>query len=208
MDLLVKLVKYSSFVALSGITYIVFFRIDYLFFSNFSTDGQAGFYSVAMSLVEGFTIIPSVSGMVMFAKLTRQSDQIGFRKVLINLSILSVLSIPGFALIYHYSDPLIHLIYGDEFVEAGPVLKSLMPGCFFLCITTILQNILGLTQKTHLMLWGPLAALVVKVLLFTFTSDFSATNLGQITSIGLGIWLVVSFALAIRLNPAEIKSAQ
>ena len=74
---------------------------------------------------------------------------------------LSICSSPGTA----RCEPMLTVVFGEDFAPAAPALVALLPGVFFLSLYTILANYLAAIGLPAIAVVAPFLALVLNVVL-------------------------------------------
>lgn len=126
MSLAKTLLKESWPLILSGITIVLYLRIDQVMLGQMVDDTSVGIYSAAARLSEIWYFIPttimsSFSPSIYKAK-NEQDENLYYRRIKQLLKILAIISIIIIMPIYFFSDKIIHLIYGNQFEGAANIL--------------------------------------------------------------------------------------
>lgn len=119
------LIRTSWPLLLTNVAIAIYMRVDKVMLGEMRGDVEVGIYSAALRLSEVWYIIPaaivtSVSAAVAIAKKT---DEVQYRRRVQQL--LNVMAIAGYAVaipISLLSGPIIALVYGPQFADAGPTL--------------------------------------------------------------------------------------
>ncbi|WP_139299296.1 flippase [Vibrio vulnificus] len=120
-----KLLKIGSPLMLSSIASIVYMKIDQVFIVALLDKESVGYYSAAVRLCEGLFIISAVIVPSLFPNMLSlyNSSKEKFNRFIGNvffflLAIGVLISIP----VYLLSDSIIHILYGDEYINSSDVL--------------------------------------------------------------------------------------
>lgn len=134
------------------------YRIDIMILDYMVPPEDIGIYSIGTNVAELLWQLPAAVGMVLFAKSanTQISTDAVERSTAILRLVLPIMIITSF-LIAIVAPILIQIVYGTEFVEAGNVLRLLLPGVIAITISKVLHP--DLAGRGH-----PLYALRVFVL--------------------------------------------
>ena len=151
-----------------------------------------GLYGVAVWLGELITQIPAMMGMVLFPHVAASHNQKqAFRATigwtLVVLLIVAVLILP----LAFFTPQVIHLLYGDEFLGAVPLLRYYLPGVVLLSGLYLINNhvaALGYPVMYLVMLAGVLA---VNIGLNLFLlPKLGVVGASVSSSISYGFWFV------------------
>lgn len=134
------------------------YRIDIMILDYMVPPEDIGIYSIGTNVAELLWQLPAAVGMVLFAKSanTRISADAVERSTALLRLVLPIMIITSF-LIAIVAPFLIQIVYGAEFVEAGNVLRLLLPGVVAITVSKVLHP--DLAGRGH-----PLYALRVFVL--------------------------------------------
>jgi O-antigen/teichoic acid export membrane protein len=112
-------------------------RVGILFVNHFLGTEQAGLYSTAQQVMELLIIVPSVLGTVLFGRIADgRSDHLTGK--LIRIMVIGYLPVMIGLLLF--TDNLIVLLFGQQFVSATLATRILLPGSFLLGLEVILIN--------------------------------------------------------------------
>lgn len=112
-------------------------RVDMLMVNGYLGATEAGRYSVAVALVDGLYLLPTVVGVNLFPRVARGGTTATSAEVFRNVAVLygsfCVLTVP-------FAGLAIKVLYGPQFSEATSLYYWLLPGAFSLGMVTILSN--------------------------------------------------------------------
>jgi len=137
--------------ALTGMFYTIYYSIDLVMITQFSTTYATGLYNSAYKLITVlslfYTIYTSVIFPVMSKMFVDEKNLLNFSFVK-SIKYLSLITIPIaiFTLFYGYD---IIAIYGAEYIEAGGVLKILIWTVCFLFINGACSMVLNASHKEY-----------------------------------------------------------
>ncbi|WP_296877726.1 flippase [uncultured Methanobrevibacter sp.] len=137
--------------ALTGLFYTIYYSIDLVMITQFSTTYATGLYNSAYKLITVLTLFYTIYASVVFPVMSKlfknEKDMLNFS---FNKSIkyLTLVTIPisVFAMFYGYD--LIG-IYGAEYIEAGGVLKILIWTVCFLFINGACSLVLNASHQEY-----------------------------------------------------------
>lgn len=133
-NLAITLLKESWPLILSGFVISIYLRIDQVMIKHLIDDNSVGLYAAAIKVSEIWYFIPIVIASSLFpAILNSKETNIGlyekriqgFYVLLFYLAILIILPVNFF------SDWIIYVLYGDEFIEAASILLIHVWACIF-----------------------------------------------------------------------------
>jgi len=121
-----ELLSQGWMIMLGAIFAIVYLKVDQIMIRWIVSAEEVGIYSVAAKLSEAWYFIPSIIVASLFPKLIqlREESEEKFNKRLQQLfDLLFVLAFVIAALFTFISDPIINILYGSEFLDAGLILS-------------------------------------------------------------------------------------
>ena len=137
--------------ALNGLFYIIYYSIDLVMITQFSTTYATGLYNSAYKLITVLTVFYSIYSTVVFPVMTKLFKN---EKDLLNLSFvksvkyLSLVTIPISVFTVFYGYDIIG-IYGAEYVEAGGILKILIWTVCLLFVNGASSLVLNAAHKEY-----------------------------------------------------------
>ena len=111
--------------------YYIFQRIDTLFLARYVKFGSIGIYSVAGQLIMLVSVMTGSLSGVFLPKASRALDSRRAFKVYVKESILGISMINTFVAVLAITAPFcIKILYGNEYILAGSILRILLVGWF------------------------------------------------------------------------------
>ena len=106
----------------------VYFRIDILLLSVWSTDRQVALYGVAYRVLEGLVVLPILFMLTLFPELARLKPGAPRLAELVQhaFSTMTVAAVPIALVVAAFSPEIVGVIGGADFAAAAPVLAVLM----------------------------------------------------------------------------------
>ena len=156
------LLKVGLPLAVSGLSIVIYTRIDQIMIGNYLGEHSVGLYSAAITLSQGWVFVPIAlitSMMPGVANAGSVSEQEGRIRLLYLVVLL--LSMPVILLLSLFPGPIVKLMFGDSYRETAAILA--------LCSVTSLFSVMGTVSYRAIVLFGgyrfiaikmPLAALV------------------------------------------------
>lgn len=137
--------------ALTGLFYIIYYSIDVVMITQFSTTYSTGLYNSAYKLINVLTLFYTIYSSVIFPVMSKlfvdENDllKLSFIKSIKYLSLVTI-PIAVFTTLYGYD---IIGIYGAEYMEAGGVIKILIWTVCFLFINGAGSLLLNASHKEY-----------------------------------------------------------
>ena len=127
---LVASVKMAYPFALAGVLWVIYYQVDVVMLKAIAPMGEAGFYSVAVKIMEIFSALPRVIFYVAFTRFARAyatdpdllPPQIYKATRLLVVLVLPVILIAGF-----FQTTLVQILYGDNYSYSVQSLSILLP---------------------------------------------------------------------------------
>jgi O-antigen/teichoic acid export membrane protein len=179
-------------------------KSDILMITYLRNATETGYYAVAAGLADLLLMLPTVVGTILFPRLSAAPDVAARWRLVRRVLGVMVPATPAVLLVAHVSaGPLIRLAYGAEFDPATAAVGWLLPGVGCYAINGILLNFLASCGMPLVVVYGPLAALIVNVaanLWLIPKMGFVGASISS--SISYGLMLVISL-LYIRFRLAR-----
>lgn len=152
------------------------YQVDIVFLENMVGSYDLGLYSVGVTLAELIWQLPSALGMVLFARSANSKSDAEASNRSAKLLRLSWIPLIVGSIIFWIGAPFfVQLLYGQEFVEAGNVIRVLLPGIVLMVLFKILNA--DLAGRGH-----PLFAL--RIYLVTL-----------VVNVGLNVFLIPEYGI-------------
>lgn len=138
-----KMLKDSWPLMLSTISILVYMRIDQIMIKNMIGARELGIFTAAVTVVSCFYFVPSLISNSVFPSIirARNSDTtIYYRRLQLLITTLCWLSILIYLPIAIFSDFIIETLFGNDFIEAGKVLKVYCFAGFFVFLGVSSSN--------------------------------------------------------------------
>lgn len=126
VNLAIKYIKKGWPIVFTGLSVMIFMRIDQLMIKSIVNNEGLGEYSAALKLSEVWYFIPSVLATTFYPKLVelKKSNEEKMKKLIRLMFEISILiSFPVALLFMLFGNKLIYIVYGSEYVDASSVLK-------------------------------------------------------------------------------------
>jgi O-antigen/teichoic acid export membrane protein len=140
-----------------SLLWVVLLQSDLILCNAFLGSGQAGVYSVAVSLGLPVTLLAGVIGTLTFQRATADPDR-SSRVANANrvLRLLIPITIVSAAVLALASSWLVDLLYGSDFHASVGALVLLLPGLCALTVETVLMNFLAAEGNPPIVFVAPL----------------------------------------------------
>lgn len=117
------------------------YKFDLIFLENMVGPYELGIYSVGVTLAELILQVPSAINIVLFAKSANSKSDFEASERSARLLRLCWIPLVIGTIIFWMGAPFFaELLYGSEFVEAGGVIRVLLPGILFMVLLKILNT--------------------------------------------------------------------
>jgi O-antigen/teichoic acid export membrane protein len=145
----------------------IYARIDQIMLRNYLDIKAVGLYGVAVKLTELWYVVPNVLAGALFPALVNShTNPLEYKKRLrIFIFTLATLSITISGIIFFSRNSIIHLIYGEEFAAAAPILGIYILSLFGSFLSIILYQDLFLIQRSFAIVFIPFATAAINITL-------------------------------------------
>ncbi len=204
-DLFKKTSKFGFNLYLAAVFSFLCLRFDLLMLKSMVDSTSAGYYSLAVSLSDRVYALPIIVGTILFTKLSKpdalSSKKIFTFKILFVLSLIMLL-LTGLA--FFVVKPVVSLFYGTEYIPSIRPFIYLLPGVFFLSLSTIIQNFIASTGRSWLPFIGPLVAFMINLPLnFYFIPLYSESGAAIASSISYFLWFCIGLRIIFAMKEQE-----
>jgi O-antigen/teichoic acid export membrane protein len=137
---------------------------------HYGAFGDLGHWSIAAQISDALMLLPATIGLLLFPSLVRAEGANrwnDFKLVTIQLSaVMAVLCLAVAGIIF----PLIEVAFGPAYAQTGGIMLALLPGVFFLAVTSTASQFLSAfgIPWSQLVIWivGCILQVVLSMLLF------------------------------------------
>ncbi len=152
-----------------GILYSIFYWTDSLLLGYFTNAENVGWYSAATTVISLFGIAPDIFMQLFFPLISFKSSE-GKKEIIKRLTQqvtkwIYLINIPLFILLFLFSDYLLGILFGSEFLIAGSILKILACGALFSSVVGISTSLISIKGKTKMVLSNFLVFTIINILL-------------------------------------------
>jgi O-antigen/teichoic acid export membrane protein len=181
------------------LSYLVL-RIDVLLVQYLRGPIEAGYYSLAVSLIDLIYILPVVMGAILFPRLL-QAPKEHRPRIALRLALTVAVLIAAAGVIAGLVAPkAIDLLYGERFAPAFAPFVWLLPAVLFLSINTILMNLFASLGSPSVVILGPAAGLMLNVVAnLVLVPGLGATGASIASVLAYGCMLGISLVFIGRL---------
>jgi O-antigen/teichoic acid export membrane protein len=166
-----KLLKDSWPLLLSSIAISIYMRIDQVMIKNMLGDREVGLYSAAMRLVEVWYFIPMIITQSVFPAIVNAkkiSEELYYKRLQQLFSFLVMINVLISILITILSKKIVHILYGDKFIEVSDVLQIAVWSTVFVSLFVSSGSWLINENYTTIALYRNLSAAIVNIILNIF----------------------------------------
>ncbi|WP_339894645.1 flippase [uncultured Algibacter sp.] len=119
-----SLLKEGLPLMLAAITTTLYLKIDQLFIASFTNNNDVGIYAASARISEFLYAIPVIVSNVFFPKIMKAFTKENIDKMLYQMfAIVLILAIICVLIISTFSDIIIEVMYGKEYIQASEILK-------------------------------------------------------------------------------------
>ena len=190
------LMRVAAPIGLAGVLGTVLFRVDTAILAWFEPKQVVGHYGAAFRLFEATLFVSWSVGTAVYpvlSRLTRQTDPPLASVVDRSLKLVIALTLPLAVVAAILGEPLVELLYGSDFAEAGTALVLLAPAIAFYPVAHIAGTVLYARDRQLMMVAaygiGAVANIAVNVILI---AAFSLDGAAVATSL---TWVLLAAAL-------------
>jgi len=193
---------------------IIYFRIDVVMISLIQGTTAVGLYSVAYTLSEASTVVPTVLLASLFPILSKmhQDSQHSFSDTCAQLiRYLLYLALPMAFFVTLWSKPIISLLYGAKFSPSVAALQILIWAAATMYITIVLGTALVATNRQKLGLNLTIASVAVNVSLnvllipkYSYFGASFATVVTEAFALASGLFFLGRYGYALGLKRASV----
>jgi O-antigen/teichoic acid export membrane protein len=116
-------------------------RVSVFLLARLYSSVEVGYFSVAIQFTDVLGILPGSVALLLFPRLVRGHD--GWEQtVRACFAVAGLLALASLVLAVT-ANPVVRLLFGDEYLPAVPILRWLLPGAVGLGITSVLSQYLG-----------------------------------------------------------------
>lgn len=142
------------------------YKVDIIFLENMVGSHDLGLYSVGVTLGELIWQLPAAIGVVLFARSANsKTDQEASNRSATLLRLSWIPLIIGSIIFWIVAPLMVEILYGAEFIEAGGVIRVLLPGIVLMVLFKILNSDLAGRGRPLFALKIYLVTLIINVVL-------------------------------------------
>ncbi len=136
-----ELIKYSSISYLSNLFHFLAMRGVLIAISYYSLPKEVGYYNIALLLLEGVLLLPSIIGQLLFPQASTLyfSPAVTEKLLRINLMISFLIML----MVIFLSDYIIYIILGKNYLEVSILLLHLSPSIILMVIPRLMSQVLS-----------------------------------------------------------------
>jgi O-antigen/teichoic acid export membrane protein len=163
---IVGLLRYSWPLALSALSVAVYHRVDRVMIEQFLSPRDLGYYATAGNLASMMAIMPVAFMTSLYPLLCQRSDrQAAFERIsAMSFRLLLITSVGLAGLLCLIGQPLVVLIYGEEFAYSGQILVVLGWAQVAVCYGVVISQILLSQNLQRYMTIATVAGAVTSIL--------------------------------------------
>ena len=158
-----RVLRFTSFMSIGAFSAVIFSYVDMLMLGIFLPAEYAGYYKVAAMIIFGIAGLTSISGVLfpVFTQLEGESLEDTFKKI---FKYSSLISFPFAVSLAYFSEQIVVVVYGAEYLPAALPLLILSPIIVFNSIN-FFGILFGAKEKPEYSTAVSIASMMLNVLL-------------------------------------------
>lgn len=154
-----KMLRYGAFVYASNIFHYGSMRGLIFILTSYATAASVGFFSIALTLLDAFLIIPNSLGQLIFPYSSKNKIENADVTFLVRINLL----VGGFIsiIIYFFSENVLAAALGNTYRTVALVLIYMIPSIIILNIPKILSQVLSGSGKPEYPLLAAIASFII-----------------------------------------------
>lgn len=209
LNFFIREMKFGKYMYMAALFSYFNYRIDQFMIKSQLGNADLGIYSVSVYLAELLLLLPSSVVSSLTGKLLnveRKSDEektvlCGTIRVLFFLAIIV-------AIIGICCTPLIHIVYGTEYVEAEKCFQILIVGVVGLAMAKVMSPYYMIIGKPSVNTWATCAIFIVNICLnFVLIPIYKMNGAAMASTISYLLYGVIYYALYLlhlKINPRDL----
>jgi O-antigen/teichoic acid export membrane protein len=191
---------------LANLAFIIMSQFDMILVKTYFTPEQTGIYAAAAVLGKTIMYLPGALVIALFPMVAENEslDRGSFSLLLQGLVITTFLSCFGGVILYFFASPLINLLFGSAYAEAGKILQYYSLAMIPLAIVTIVEYFL-IAKRRFLFAYLMLAVVPIEIILVAYFHENLLQIVWIMTVCGWLLLVVGMFAIGFQ-NRLEIYS--
>lgn len=186
------LIKESWPLILSGLTVMIYMRIDQIMLGEMLGDKAVGIYSAATRISEVWYFIPtaitsSFAPAIFAAK--QKSEVLYYQRIKQLVSLMLVLSVIISLPMTFISEPIIMILFGNNYVAAGSVLAIHIWSSVFVFMGMATSSWFIAEELTHFSMYRTMVGAIINIILNLFL-------IPKYAGVGAAISTLISYAFA------------
>ncbi|GAK46170.1 polysaccharide biosynthesis protein [Tepidicaulis marinus] len=194
-------VRYSLRAFIVTLLGFIVLRGNVLILGHFADGDELGYYSVAAQLADVVAILPISFALVVFPRLVRQ-DVGRYEATWRQAKLVAVIMLLVCGIAALLASLFVRIAFGEAFMPAVPIFYVMLPGMFFLGMSTMLAQFLGAVglPKKIIAVW-----LVTTLCLFAVAGLLVPTHQGIGAAAALSVSYTILFLL---MSYAVVRQAR
>lgn len=150
------LLKVGLPLAVSGLSIVIYTRIDQIMLGNYLGEHSVGLYSAAITLSQGWVFVPMALITSMLPSVAgARNQQLKEERIRLLYLVVLLLSAPVILLLSLFPTQLVVLLFGENFRETATILA--------LCSVTSLFSVMGTVSYQAIVLFGGYRFIAIKM---------------------------------------------
>jgi O-antigen/teichoic acid export membrane protein len=184
-----KVVGYASPLYAGNLVQFLNYRLDVFVVAAFAGVREVGLYALAVSLGQLLWIMSGSVATVLLPRVAASSPIEGARQAAQLTRITLLIGVAGAAALALIASPLVHVVYGQAYAEAVPMLLALLPGVVaFIAANVLAAYVVGFGR--------PRITLIVSLIGLCATLSLDFILIPRLGAVGAAIASTVSYSLS------------
>lgn len=171
---------------LVAVSAFIYTRIDQVMIKHMIGDEAVGNYAAAIRVSELFYFIPGIIVTSLFPKLVelKKENEENYLELLEKMYRMVVwIAMPIAIGIYLFSDIIVSILYGVQYLQAGGILSILSWGIIFAAVSAVFVKILYVEQYEKKYLYKSIFGVIINIILNYFLIQIYGVNGAAIATI-------------------------
>lgn len=135
--------RYGIKVYVASLLAFLVLRSNVFLLKSLATTEEIGYFSVATQIADVLSVLPTSVAIVLFPNLVRSDAAGRWTTTLRSMGTVGGLMVVACAIAAILVEPFIRIAFGSGFLAAVPILLWMLPGVFFLSMSTVVSQYLA-----------------------------------------------------------------
>jgi O-antigen/teichoic acid export membrane protein len=189
--------RYGIKVYVASLLAFLVLRSNVFLLKSLATTEEIGYFSVATQIADVLSVLPTSVAIVLFPNLVRSDAAGRWTTTLRSMGTVGGLMVVACAIAAILVEPFIRIAFGSGFLAAVPILLWMLPGVFFLSMSTVVSQYLAAIgfPKVLTGIWV-IAFTIVAALSWFLVPLYSGAGAAMALSLTYGLLFLMILRLA------------